>query len=98
MIIVTAKFTAKPGMRQKIVEISQKAIELTRKEEGCISYNLLKNSGDDKTLMYYEEWESLEALRVHLKTDHILEAREARKDLIEGAPEVRIFDARETHI
>ncbi len=98
MIIVTAKFTAKPGMRQKIVEISQKAIELTRKEEGCISYNLLKNSGDDKTLMYYEEWESLDALRVHLKTDHILEAREARKDLIEGAPEVRIFEARETHI
>lgn len=98
MIIVTAKFTAKPGMRQKIVEISQKAIELTRKEEGCISYNLLKNSGDDKTLMYYEEWESLDALRAHLKTDHILEAREARKDLIEGAPEVRIFEARETHI
>ena len=98
MIVVTAKFTAKPGMRQKIVEISQKAIELTRKEEGCISYNLLKNSGDDKTLMYYEEWESLDALRAHLKTDHILEAREARKDLIEGAPEVRIFEARETHI
>ena len=98
MIIVTAKFTAKPGMRQKIVEISQMAIELTRKEEGCISYNLLKNSGDDKTLMYYEEWESLDALRAHLKTDHILEAREARKDLIEGAPEVRIFEARETHI
>ncbi|MGI6253780.1 MAG: putative quinol monooxygenase [Aminivibrio sp.] len=98
MIIVTAKFTAKPGMREKIVELSQKAIELTRKEEGCISYTLLKSSDDDKTLMYYEEWESLDALRVHLKADHILEAREARKDLIEGAPEVRIFEARETYI
>ncbi|NLK19930.1 MAG: antibiotic biosynthesis monooxygenase, partial [Synergistaceae bacterium] len=75
MIIVTAKFTAKPGMREKIVEISQKAIELTRKEKGCISYTLFKSSDDDVTLMYYEEWESMDALRVHLKTDHILEAR-----------------------
>ena len=96
MIIVTAKFTAKPGMREKIVEISQKAIGLTRKEKGCISYTLFKSSDDDATLMYYEEWESMDALRAHLKTDHILEAREARKDLIEGGPLVRVFEAKET--
>ncbi|NLK20348.1 MAG: hypothetical protein GX310_11190, partial [Synergistaceae bacterium] len=64
----------------------------------CISYTLFKSSDDDVTLMYYEEWESMDALRVHLKTDHILEAREARKDLIEGAPLVRVFDATETYI
>jgi Uncharacterized conserved protein len=30
-------------------------------------------------MMYFEEWESLDDLQAHLKTDHIREAREARK-------------------
>lgn len=98
MIIVTAKFTAKPGMREKIVEISQEAIALTRNEEGNISYTLFKSSDDDVTLMYFEEWETLEALKAHLKTDHILKAREARKELIEGAPAVRVFESKEVSL
>jgi len=95
MIIVSAKFTAKPGMRDKIVEMSQKAIGLTRKEKGNISYTLFKSSDDDTTLMYFEEWENLDALRAHLKTEHIREAREARKDLIDGGVTVRVFESKE---
>lgn len=98
MIIVTAKFTAKPGMRDKVVEISQKAIALTRKEEGNISYTLFESSDDDVTLMYFEEWETLEALKAHLGTEHIKEGREARKDLIEGAPVVRVFESKEVSL
>ncbi len=52
MIIVSVSFFAETGKRDKIVEISQKAIGLTRKEKGEISYTLFKNSDDDTTLMY----------------------------------------------
>lgn len=97
MIIVTAKFSAKPGMREKIVEMSQKAIELTRKEKGNISYTLFKGPDED-SLMYFEEWEDLDALRAHLQMPHLAEAREARKDMIVAPPVIRVFEAKETQL
>ena len=97
MIIVSAKFTAKPGMKEKIVEISREAVELTRKEKGNISYTLLSDPQDD-TLMYFEEWESLDSLKAHLKTEHIASARNARKDMITGPVTVKVYEAREVSI
>jgi len=98
MIIVSAKFTAKPGMRDRIVELSRKAVELTRKEKGNISYTLFKSTDDDVTMMYFEEWEDLESLRAHLKTDHIREARESRKDMLDGPVRVRVFESKEVEL
>jgi len=98
MIIVSAKFTAKPGMRDRIVELSRKAVELTRKEKGNISYTLFKSTDDDVTMMYFEEWEELESLRAHLKTDHIREARESRKDMLDGPVRVRVFESKEVEL
>ena len=97
MIIVSAKFTAKPGMKEKITEVSRNAVELTRKEKGNISYTLLSSTEDD-TFMYFEEWDSLESLKAHLKTEHIAAARDARKDMITGPVTVRVFEAKEVSL
>lgn len=97
MIIVSAKFTAKPGMKEKIAEVSREAVELTRKEKGNISYTLLSSTEDD-TFMYYEEWEDLDSLKAHLKTEHIAAAREARRDMITGPVSVRVFEAQEVSL
>ncbi len=95
MILVSAKLKTKPGLRDKVVELGQKAVECTRKEDGCIGYTLYKSTDDEETLMYFEEWEDIESLRAHLKTQHILDAREARKDMLDGPVEVRVFDSDE---
>ncbi|GAB1399588.1 hypothetical protein MASR2M79_02930 [Aminivibrio sp.] len=97
MIIVSAKFTAKPGMKEKIAEVSREAVELTRREKGNISYTLLSSTEDD-TFMYYEEWEDLDSLKAHLKTEHIAAAREARRDMITGPVSVRVFEAKEVSL
>ena len=55
MIIVSASFTAKPGMRDAIAEISRKAVELTRKEKGNISYTLFKNNNNNTTMIYFKK-------------------------------------------
>ncbi|MEA4881093.1 MAG: putative quinol monooxygenase [Synergistaceae bacterium] len=97
MIIVSAKFTAKPGLKDKIAEVSREAVELTRREKGNISYTLLSSTEDD-TFMYYEEWEDLDSLKAHLKTEHIAAAREARRDMITGPVSVRVFEAKEVSL
>ena len=98
MILVSAKFKAKPGMREKVVEISRHAVECTRKEKGNISYTLYKSSDDEETLMYFEEWTDIESLRAHLKTQHILDAREARKEMLAAPVEVKVFESKEVEL
>jgi len=95
MILVSAKFKAKPGMREKIVEISRYAVECTRKEKGNISYTLYTSTDDEETLMYFEEWTDIESLRAHLKTQHILDAREARKEMLAAPVEVKVFESKD---
>jgi quinol monooxygenase YgiN len=62
-------------------------IEPTRKESGCISYQLFEDITNPGRFTFIEEWESQEHLDVHLKSPHLVAASEAfgkivTKDLI----------------
>ena len=62
-------------------------IEPTRKESGCISYELYQDTTNPGRFTFIEEWESQEHLDVHLKTPHLVAAGEAfgkivTKDLV----------------
>ena len=95
MVVVTSTFCAKPGMRNKVVELAKPCIEATRKEKGCVRYELFMSSEDEVTLQFIEEWEELDALRVHMKTAHLAAFKESRKDMVETSGAVlKIFEAR----
>jgi quinol monooxygenase YgiN len=62
-------------------------IEPTRKEKGCISYELYQDNSNPGTFSFIEEWESRELLDIHLKSPHLVAAVEAfgkivTKDLV----------------
>ena len=99
MIVVTSTFRAKPGMRDKIIELAPPVLEATRKEEGCIRYELLMSVEDDVTLQFVEEWADIEKLRVHLKTPHLAAFKKARESFVatEGAI-LKIFEAQEVKL
>ena len=75
----------------RIGEQRAKALTATRKEKGCITYDLNRDSKDAKRYVVYERWKSLADLAAHMKTDHIRTLLEALPDLTEGAPELRIL-------
>lgn len=59
----------------------------TRKESGCLSYDLYQDTTNPGVFTFIEEWESREDLDVHLKSPHLVAAGEAfgkivTKDLI----------------
>jgi quinol monooxygenase YgiN len=66
-------------------------IEPTRKEAGCISYELLQNKQDPTDLTFVEEWESDAALDAHLATEHIREALSKVPDLVAAEPDIRRY-------
>jgi len=49
-------------------------IEPTRKEEGCISYDLYQDITNPGKFTFIENWESKEHLDIHLKTPHLVAA------------------------
>jgi quinol monooxygenase YgiN len=49
-------------------------IEPTRKEEGCISYDLYQDITNSGKFTFLENWQSKEHLDVHLKTPHLVAA------------------------
>jgi len=57
----------------KLAEVKPLFAELvakTNKENGCISYSLYQDAGDETHFMMFEEWESDEALAAHFKAEH----------------------------
>ena len=49
---------------------------------GCIRYDFHKNRSEDGTFLFYEIWESPEALDAHGKTPHMLAYKERTKELL----------------
>jgi quinol monooxygenase YgiN len=70
-IILTAMVKAKPGQEEAVREVLVALVEPTRKEPGCLCYNLHQFKSDKTQFMFYEQWASKEALDSHGKTHHM---------------------------
>jgi quinol monooxygenase YgiN len=58
----------------------------TRKEEGCLLYELHRSADAPGGFLFYEIWASREAHAAHLRTDHFLRWS-ARKDALTASRE-----------
>jgi quinol monooxygenase YgiN len=77
MIYVVATLALKPGSKSQLLEPARTCIAETRREKGCISYDLLASITDDDTMVFVERWETREALTAHSKRPHIAAWRDA---------------------
>ena len=91
MIHVIASVRVKPGKLSEFLEVFKSNIPHVREESGCAEYfpsvdidaDLAPQSLDENIVTIIEKWESLEALRNHLNTPHMLAYREKVKDVVE---------------
>jgi quinol monooxygenase YgiN len=70
-IILTAAVKAKRGQEEAVKEVLVALVEPTRKEPGCLCYNLHQSKSDKTQFMFYEQWASKEAIDAHGKTPHM---------------------------
>jgi quinol monooxygenase YgiN len=71
MVYVIASLTVKSEMRAELIAAAREAISATRKEEGCVAYDLHESVDDPNKLVFLEEWTSADCLPVHSKSDHM---------------------------
>lgn len=77
MIHLIATLTIQPGSLAAVTEAAKPCLEATRKEDGCMSYDLHVDVTDDTRLVFVERWENRAALDAHFKTPHLQVWREA---------------------
>lgn len=73
-VYVLALFVAVPGKEAELAEALSALIEPTRKEAGCIRYDLVQGLGKPTEFAFIEEWESAAHLDAHSQTEHVKEA------------------------
>lgn len=72
MIKVIAKKLVNEGQLQKVINLYEELAESSRKEEGCIKYELYQDDKDCNVLAVIEEWESNDALAKHKNSEHFV--------------------------
>jgi quinol monooxygenase YgiN len=73
MVFVVSKSVIKEGKTEEYKKLTTRLIEETRKEAGCISYDLCQDMSNPSILTFLERWESKEALDAHMNSAHFKE-------------------------
>ncbi|MBU6246020.1 MAG: antibiotic biosynthesis monooxygenase [Actinomycetales bacterium] len=83
-LCVIAHVHARPECAAEIAEHLRAAIEPTRREAGCIRYDLLTDNEVPGHFVFVEEWADDAALAEHLGTAHIAALRSAIEPMLAG--------------
>ncbi len=82
MIYLISTAHLKPGTRDKCLAPARACIEASRRDPGCIAYDLNFSVTDPDRMVFVEVWESKAALDAHFKTAHFLAWRAAIADFV----------------
>ena len=91
MIKIIAEFFVKPESVDAVVEFAKELVAETKKEAGCIAYNLFSDDTDNTHVIIIEEWASQEVLDIHSASAHFTRLVPAIVDLCAKAPAIRTY-------
>jgi quinol monooxygenase YgiN len=91
-ITVVATFQAKPGKEADLQRALISLVAPTRKETGCLNYDLHVSPEDAGKFLFHENWTSKAHLDAHLQNTHIQVLLPRLDELCVGMPEIKIWE------
>jgi quinol monooxygenase YgiN len=70
-LTIVANIKAKADKIELVKTELLKLIDVTRAEQGCISYELHRDNDNSAHFMFYETWQTRELWRVHMENQHL---------------------------
>ncbi len=92
-IRVIARVRAKAEHVAEVQAVLSAIVEPTRRESGCLSYELLQNSSDPADFVFVEKWASVAAEHAHFATPHVSVALQRLGELLADEPEICRYTA-----
>lgn len=87
-VTVIAYIFAKTGEEKRVNAALLRLVEQTRKEKGCINYDLHDSVENAAKFLMYENWESEADLDAHSKSAHLREFGKVMGPFLERPTEV----------
>ena len=91
-ITVVATFQALPGKEDELKKALIGLVAPTRKEAGCINYDLHQSPEEPGKFLFFENWTTKAALDAHLQMPHIQVLLPRLDGLAVGMPEIKIWE------
>ena len=88
---VVVRVIALPDKIEELKTLLISLVEATRREKGCISYDLLQNELEPTDFTFVEEWQTVEDLERHLASNHIQQAISQLDGLVAVLPDIRRY-------
>lgn len=87
-LTVVARMRARPGSEDDLREALEHLTEVTREEDGLLSYDLHVGADDPGLFVFYERWDSREAHDAHDRSSHVEQFRARIPEIVDGQPQV----------
>jgi quinol monooxygenase YgiN len=91
-ITVVATFQARLGKETELKKALISLVVPTRKEAGCINYDLHVSPEDAGKFLFHENWTSKAHLDAHLQSPHIQVLLPRLNELAVGFPDIKIWE------
>lgn len=91
-VTLVATFQARPGKEIVLRTILTGLLAPTRKEAGCINYDLHVSPNDPAELLFYENWTSQTHLDAHGQTPHVQNLRAHLDELCVEPPKFTFWE------
>ncbi len=88
LLTVVAEMLAKPGREDELKRHLLALVEPTRREEGCVQYDVHVATGEPGRFVFYENWTSREMLDRHLASPHLQAFLKAAPELLAEKPRI----------
>ena len=90
MLYVIATANVKPEKRDAFRRGATACIAETRKEDGCLLYDLHESTTDPTRFVFVENWTTREALGAHARSAHVKEWRKIANECISAPTKIEI--------
>jgi quinol monooxygenase YgiN len=91
-LTVTATFQARPGKEAELRAALIGLVATTRKEAGCVNYDLHVSPEDPAKFLFHENWTSEALLEAHLAAPHVQALLPRVNELCTGFPEIKTWE------
>ena len=90
-LTVVARVKALPGKEKEVLAELLHLVTETRKEDGCLNYDLHRSHDDPTLFLFYENWLSQAHLDRHAQSAHIRAFRAKAADLLVEPAEIKLY-------
>lgn len=97
-LTLIAQLHAKPGHEEELGRRLLQLVEPSRKEAGCINYDVHRSNDEPALWMMYENWRSKADLDAHFEQPYLVEFVKDCADLLAKDMDVKLLSMHSPHV